>query len=185
MDKETYARQAPFAGKKKPSMQRRCVGHDYTSRRLYMLTMVVEGRRPLLGTLVGSTANEARVEPSELGLRVEREWWGIPRYHPEIEMVALQLMPDHLHGILFVREQMACDLSRVVRGFKTGCHRAIRELGLSPLVATQSQPTSKSHPKHGLLFAPGYNDRILRRYGQLDTWRAYLRVNPRRHFVRR
>ncbi len=29
-----------FAGEKKPSMQRRCVDHDYTARRMYMVTMV-------------------------------------------------------------------------------------------------------------------------------------------------
>ena len=49
MDRETYEKQKPFAGEKKPSMLRRCVGHDYTSRQMYMVTMVTEGRRPLFG----------------------------------------------------------------------------------------------------------------------------------------
>ena len=61
---------------KKPSMQRRCVDHDYTGRMIYMLTMVVEGRRPLLGTVTGRSdadpdSNDApRVSLSELGQRV-------------------------------------------------------------------------------------------------------------------
>ena len=29
-------------------MQRRCIGHDYTARGMYMITMVTEGRRPLI-----------------------------------------------------------------------------------------------------------------------------------------
>lgn len=37
-----------------PSMTRRRVGHDYESRRIYLITMTVEGRRPLLGELVGN-----------------------------------------------------------------------------------------------------------------------------------
>jgi REP element-mobilizing transposase RayT len=75
------------------------------------------------------------MELSELGRQVSDEWWGIPRYYPEIEIIALQMMPDHLHGILFVREQMEKDLSRVVRGFKTGCNRAYRALfSASPAV---------------------------------------------------
>ena len=53
MDKETYARQKAFAGEKKPSMQRRCVGHDYSQRQMYMVTMVTEGRLPLFGEVVG------------------------------------------------------------------------------------------------------------------------------------
>jgi hypothetical protein len=54
MDKETFEKHKPFAGEKKSSMLRRRVGHDYQSRRIYLITMTVEGRRPLLGTLVGN-----------------------------------------------------------------------------------------------------------------------------------
>ena len=53
MKREVYESQKAFAGEKKPSMQRRCVGHDYTGRMIYMVTMVVEGRRPLFGTVAG------------------------------------------------------------------------------------------------------------------------------------
>ena len=73
MKREVYESQKAFAGEKKPSMLRRCVGHDYTERMMYMVTMVVEGRRPLFGTVVGRSdapadSTEApRVELSELG----------------------------------------------------------------------------------------------------------------------
>ena len=53
MDWEEFEKHKPFAGDKKPSMLRRRVGHDYESRRIYLITMTVEGRLPLLGTLVG------------------------------------------------------------------------------------------------------------------------------------
>ena len=134
MKREVYESQKAFAGEKKPSMQRRCVGHDYTGRMIYMVTMVVEGRRPLFGTVAGrsdappGSPNAPRMELSELGRRVRDEWWGIPRYYPQVEILALQMMPDHLYGILFVREKMEKDLSRIIRGFKTGCNRHYREL---------------------------------------------------------
>jgi hypothetical protein len=32
MKREVYESQKAFAGEKKPSMQRRCVDHDYTAR---------------------------------------------------------------------------------------------------------------------------------------------------------
>lgn len=35
-------------------MTRRHVGHDYESRRMYLITKTVEGRRPLLGAVVGN-----------------------------------------------------------------------------------------------------------------------------------
>ena len=53
MDQETYEKQKVFAGEKVPSMHRRMVGHDYQERQMYMITMVTEDRRPLLGQVVG------------------------------------------------------------------------------------------------------------------------------------
>ena len=203
MDKERYERQKAFAGDKKPSMLRRCVGHDYTERMMYMVTMVTEGRRPLFGTVVGRSdaepgSNDAPcIELSELGRRVADEWWGISGYYPQIEIKALQMMPDHLHGILFFREKMEKDLSRVIRGFKTGCNRAYRELFPSVVtqapyvhsVVTQSQQTERkprnAHPLHSLLFAPGFNDKLLLRQGQLQRWLEYLSDNPRRLLMKR
>jgi hypothetical protein len=58
MDRETYESQKPFAGEKKPSMLRRCVGHDYTGRQMYMVTMVTENRRPIFGSVVGNSEAE-------------------------------------------------------------------------------------------------------------------------------
>jgi hypothetical protein len=175
--------------------------------------MVTEERRPLFGQITGHSeapandGNAPRIALTELGQRVHDEWWGIPRYYPQIEILALQMMPDHLHGIIFIREQMEKDLSRVIRGFKTGCNRAYRELVISggsssggsgngsggnvPFFATESQNTERATPRakkdryHGFLFAPGFNDRILLREGQLDRWVNYLHDNPRRLLMKR
>ena len=68
MDRKTFESQKAFAGEKKPSMQRRCVDNDYTARRMYMITMVTEGRKPLFGKVVGRS--EA-VEPSPEAPRIE------------------------------------------------------------------------------------------------------------------
>ena len=54
MKREVYVSQKPFAGEKKPSMLRRCVGHDYGERMMYMVTMVTEGRRPLFCNVLAS-----------------------------------------------------------------------------------------------------------------------------------
>ena len=122
------------AGEKKASMTRRDSHHDYTERRMYMVTMVVEGRYPVFGRLVGDpfaergTSNEPRIELSALGQAVEREWLGISRYFPQIEVRAVQMMPDHLHGILFVKERLPVHLGQVISGFKAGCRKAQKAL---------------------------------------------------------
>ncbi|MCR5131579.1 MAG: hypothetical protein K6C10_09010 [Prevotella sp.] len=206
MKKETYEAQKPFAGEKKPSMLRRCVGHDYTGRQIYMITMVTEGRRPLLGQVMGrsdapaGSPEEPLVELSALGQRVEDEWWAATRHHPEVEVIALQTMPDHFHGILFVKEKMEKPLGMLLRGFKQSCNRHYRELVLGlppvPIVALTTQQTADGQAlprkdrrgedrQHGMLFARGYNDKLLLRAGQLNTWLNYLADNPRRLLMKR
>ena len=186
MDKEAFAKHKPFAGEKKPSMLRRRVGHDYESRRVYLITMTVEGRRPLLGTLMGNadapdgSPDAPRVEPSPLGEEVRRCWLSIPDHYPEVKPLALQLMPDHLHGILFVTRQMEQHLGMVLKGFKAGCNKAYRAFPLC-----RNSVAAKNPQTTGFLFARNYNDHILEGAGELERWFQYLRDNPRRLAVRR
>ena len=60
MDRATFESQKAFAGERKASMQRRCVDNDYTARRMYMITMVAEGRRPLFGKVVGRSTQKGQ-----------------------------------------------------------------------------------------------------------------------------
>ena len=187
MKKETFISKKPYASEKKPSMQRRMVDHDYTCRQMYMITMVIEGRKPLFGHIVGDcTAPKGNnsyphIKLSELGKRVSDEWWAASSHHPEIEVIALQMMPDHLHGILFVKEKMEKPLGMALRGFKQSCNRHYRELILcQPPVPYVAMPSQQNSRTHGMLFTPGYNDKLLLREGQLDTWLNYLADNPRR-----
>ncbi len=134
MDSQTFENNKKYAGEKKPSMKRRAVDHDYHERRIYMITMAVEGRRPLLGRLEGDvnaprgTAEAPHIVPTALGEAVAEAWHAIPRFHPEISTMAFQLMPDHIHGILFVKRHMEAGLGKAILGFKQGCNKAYRLL---------------------------------------------------------
>ena len=133
MDEETFRKHKPFAGPVKPSMLRRRVGHDYASRCVYLVTLTVEGRRPLLGTLVGranapaGTADAPHVVLTPLGERVRQAWMANETYYPGVRVLATMVMPDHLHGILFFQEA-GVSLGTVIKGFKAGSNKAYREL---------------------------------------------------------
>ena len=115
------------------SMKRRIPCHNYSDKGTYMLTLVVEGRKPLLGTLQGDghapadSENEPRVALSPLGKAIrDCEIRKISAFYPMVEVWKLCIMPDHLHIIIRVKEKMpeGKNLGQVVRGFKTGCTRA-------------------------------------------------------------
>jgi hypothetical protein len=87
MDKEAFEKHRPYAGEAKPSMLRRRIGHDYGSRCVYLVTMTIEGRRPLLGTLIGSpdapagSADAPHVVLTPLGERVRQVWMNNESYY--------------------------------------------------------------------------------------------------------
>ena len=138
-----------FAGEKQPSMKRRSDVNDYHGRHIYLVTLAVEGRRPLLGQVVGNplaadgSADAPRIELSVLGGAVFDCWQQIPERYPEVEILALQIMPDHLHGILWIKEEMQQHLGRIIGGFKTGCNRAYR---FFTAAVPQSTPSKEHTP---------------------------------------
>ena len=174
------------------SMHRRMQGHDYHERCIYMITMATEGRRPLFGVLRWQPGkpDEAWFDPAALGMEVEQCWLSIEKYNPGVVPLALQLMPDHLHGLLFVTKEHEAHLGKIINGFKIGCNKAFRKLNLqmiSPTSASTAPQGSRSdkHPEHGLLFEPGYQDSILMGKGQLERMFRYIADNPRRLAVKK
>ncbi|MBR1725204.1 MAG: transposase [Muribaculaceae bacterium] len=162
----------------KPSMKRRKVDHDYGGRCVYLITTCTSGRAPIFGSLRDADSSHPVpwVQPSELGLRVIDSWQDIGLEQPAIERVAFQLMPDHVHGILFVTGELPRHLGHYVSRFKAKCTKAWRDMSV------YSETQSRTEV---LLWEKGYNDRILSGKGQLHDWINYVQDNPRRLWVKR
>ena len=153
----------------KPSMTRRKVGHDYCDRCIYMITIVVAGRRPLLGTLCAPDENhqKAWVKASSLGLAVKGYWHEIPFHYPHVKVIRSQIMPDHFHGIIFVTKKTKMHLGAIINNFKKSCSFKAKEIGIAPL------------------WESNYNDLILKGPNQLENMNNYLLDNPQRLWIKR
>ena len=174
----------------KHHMGRRCFKWDYSSRCIYMITITLADRsRPVLGQLVGE-GEEWRVEPSEIGLIVEQCWREIPQQWPGVEIIESQLMPDHFHGIIFVKEQQQKKLGNIIGSFKS---KSTSRAGVGLGRTRPSAEPARAQAEYGQavggkaprLWAPGYVDLILFRAGQLEKMIAYIRDNPLRLGVKR
>lgn len=172
---------SPFAGPKKPSMQRRAEWHDYHSPTIYMITITIAGRRPVLGTVTGNPhipwgqEGAPKIQPTQTGGWVLDAWEAIPSYYPQIRLISRQMMPDHFHGILYVTEKTDYHLSKVILGFKTAVVAKIRQ-----------QYRKQGLPTDGIkLWEDNYQDTILSGKGHLDRMIAYVRDNPRRLLMKR
>ena len=183
-------------------MGRRLPDFDYSSRRIYEITVVLEGRRAVLGRLVkvgaalsGHGPDEGdgefdqgwAVVPSDWGEVVLGCWREIEARWPQVSLIEAQLMPDHFHGVLFVKEALpkGKSLGSIIGGFKAGCTKGWREIAAALSDAGPDglarSPTGGRVPH----WAEGYVDTILFGKGQLEKMVNYLRDNPRRLGVKR
>lgn len=194
----------------KHNQHRRSYWHDYYQKGLYMITMVIEGRKPLFGTIVGHangqqwTNNAPHIMLSDLGQRViEDEVPKINRIYPEVEVWRVAIMPDHIHLLLWVSQTLpkGKHLGMVIRGFKTGCSRAWWQLqdeaalsgkALSttaavPMVSSIAAEVPKASPlgNRPVLYERGYHDRIINKPGMLENIKRYMEENPLRACIRR
>ena len=162
---------------------RRMEKHDYTSACIYLITVTTEERKRVLGSLVGDSPNTAEIEPTALGEYVAEAFRKIASETTKktgcrVQVLHYQIMPDHFHGILYVRDTLPSDysLGKIVAAWKSDCSHAAWDV--SSLCAQDF--SSEKSP----LFSRGFNDRILFRKGQLQTWIAYLKDNPRRLWLK-
>ena len=109
----------------KHSMLRRKSGHDYTQPAAYLITVETTDRQRLLGTLDGDNPDAAHIVPTELGTAVIDAFRDIENKVREktgcrVQILQYQLMPDHFHGILYIRDALPSSwhLGKIVGAWK-------------------------------------------------------------------
>jgi hypothetical protein len=107
---------------------------------------------------------------SPAGETVRRRWHEIPDHRPQIEASTLVVMPDHLHGILYVKEPLEKPVGNTIRGFASGVTSELRKTTGDPALAVWEE---------------GYHDRVIMSADTLRAERKYIRDNPRRYCLRK
>ena len=78
----------------------RLPGYDYAQPGLYYVTLTLQDREPILGSVV-----DVEMQLSTLGIIAQEEWLRTPRIRPEVRLKEHVIMPDHLHGIIEISEE--------------------------------------------------------------------------------
>ena len=87
---------------KSPSSHRRSIrlkGYDYSSAGAYFATICTQNRKCLLGQIV-----DEEIHISEMGVIVQAEWMRTAEIRNNVLLDEFIIMPNHLHGILFLHE---------------------------------------------------------------------------------
>ena len=135
----------------------RCPGWDYRRPGPYFVTISVRGGIPCL-----REDGNPFLPLSEEGVWVEESWRQLPERHPRVGLDAMVIMPDHVHGILWLRAHPTNDaaLGEIVRGCK-GHARTLIKI---------TRPSFQ--------WRTGFYDRIIRSQRALVAVRKYIAENP-------
>lgn len=75
----------------------RLKGYNYSSEGTYYVTIVTQGRECLFGEII-----DGEMYISEYGEIVQQWWNEIPVHFSNVELGAFVIMPNHVHGIIFI-----------------------------------------------------------------------------------
>jgi len=72
-------------------------GYEYSRTGAYFVTICTRNRECLFGNV-----SDGRMVLNEAGRIIERVWEDLPSRFPSIELDALGVMPNHVHGIIAI-----------------------------------------------------------------------------------
>lgn len=92
----------------------RLKGYDYSQAGAYFVTICVNQRRSLLGTIENGI-----MHPSPAGQMIQTIWEDISSHYQGIALDSFVLMPNHIHGIIILEPNTSMKLGDVVHRFKS------------------------------------------------------------------
>jgi len=165
--------------KRKPQRKH---GYDYSQPGYYAVTICTQNRSCLFGVI-----DNGEMLLNDAGRMIHETWREIPD-HSDIELDVMQIMPNHLHGIIVVREVgtglCACPFSmpgsgRVQRPALTTLSDVIKRF--KTLTTKRYIDGVRAHGWHSFsskLWQRSFHDRIIRNETELNKFRTYICNNP-------
>lgn len=163
----------------------RLTGWDYGSHGLYFITICTKDRVRYFGEIenlnsiilnetqnASETQSIASLQATEIGKIANDSWESIPLFHPYVELDDFVIMPDHMHGILFINKPdktnwetnkfgpQRNNLASILRGYKS------------------SVKTYATTNNIEFLWQSRYYDRVIRNEKEYLNIKNYINHNP-------
>ncbi len=183
----------PYGKELKRRTTRRAKFRDYRAPGFYMITIMLnpELSRRMCFCRVEGSPQMPEVRLSSLGSLVDEKINTMPDYTPQLEILKYVIMPDHLHILIHVKENLERHLGRVIGGFMGGCtslakKKDLLKNGVNNESLLKDRIKNEGPMKEGeSLFAAKFHDRVVTKKGQIQRLKDYIADNPRRFLIKR
>jgi len=155
----------------------RLTGWDYGSTSLYYITICTKDKLRYFGEIVAGLnedyQEDALLNPSAIGKVAFENWLSISDHFPFVELDEFVIMPNHMHGIIFINKPdkvnwepnkfgiQTQNLGSVIRGYKA------------------SVKTFATINDIEFNWQPRYHDRVIRNDREYLNIKNYIIDNPR------
>jgi len=158
-------------------------GYDYSQPGYYAVAVCTQNRSCLFGVI-----DNGDMRLNDAGRMIDETWHEIPHPFPNVELDVMQIMPNHLHGIIVVREVGADLCVRPNPGIENGQTQRSVPTPLSNVIKRFKMLTTRRYIDgvnkngwysfSGKLWQRSYYDRIIRNEAELTEIRTYICNNP-------
>lgn len=165
-------------------------GYDYSSDGAYFVTICTREREALLGEVVDGV-----MRLNDAGRLVDEIRHGLPHHFPNMELDQWMVMPNHVHGIIWIASRpetvthgdVGAGFSRPKCGTHQGARTApLRRRTLGQVIAYFKHQSTKAvnvfwgDPNPAIpVWQRNYYERIIRNDEELNRIRQYVRDNPK------
>lgn len=167
----------------------RLPGWNYANGGYYFVMVDVQDKLKLFGEI-----KNGRMGLNQAGMMVENKWNEIPGFYSGIDVDEFVVMPDHVHGIILIKND-----GRIWESARTNSNPNVGvDSHIDPITGNLSLPQiiqrfkilttniyirsvrENDWPKfHQRLWQRNYYERIIRNRLELDRIRLYIEDNPR------
>jgi len=166
----------------------RLKGYDNSQEGAYFITLCVQGRQCLFGSIVDGAM---KLKPA--GYMLEKWWNGLERKFPLTKIDIHVAMPNHFHGIIFLLKENQEESSPIKadvphknaapRGAHTGAPLQKIMQWFKTMTTNEYIHGVKEHgwrPFRGQLWQRSFYDHVIRNDESLNRIQEYIATNPQR-----
>lgn len=155
--------------------------YDYRRCGAYFITVCVQNRFCLFGEIVDGV-----MKINEAGQIAQNVWNDLPRHYPHMVLDAWVIMPNHVHGIIFLSdvrddgEPMPPRVESVGAGFKPAHTHGLPEIVRAFKTFSARRINPWRHTPGTPVWQRNYYEHIIRNEESLHRIRQYIADNPAR-----
>ena len=154
--------------------------YDYRQAGAYFVTICTHGNAKPFGGV-----DHGKMKLNNLGHIVAEEWLHIANARPNIQLDHFVVMPNHVHGIIFIVESCIDDSDNRATGSESEASKTLLSGSLGAIVGHLKAAVSRRAKREKILFQEkiwqrSFYEHIIRKEKSLNEIRRYIIDNPGR-----